>query len=67
MRNSSLLIRLAAHPALDTQVLRAMKQTLYAPALTLLARNESPTAGMPQRENAKAFEALLAAEVAAKL
>jgi enoyl-CoA hydratase/carnithine racemase len=30
-------------------------------------RNESPTAGMPQRENAKAFEALLAAEVAAKL
>lgn len=44
-----------------------MKQTLYAPTLTLLARNESPTAGMPQLENAKAFEALLAAEVAAKL
>ena len=56
-----------AHRVLAPQVLRAMKQTLYAPALALLARNESPTAGMPQRENAKAFEALLAAEVAAKL
>ncbi|GAA5953637.1 hypothetical protein JCM8115_004110 [Rhodotorula mucilaginosa] len=54
-------------PLAESGVLRAMKQTLYAPALALLARNESPTAGMPQRENAKAFEALLAAEVAAKL
>ncbi|GAA5880605.1 hypothetical protein JCM3774_004749 [Rhodotorula dairenensis] len=48
-------------------VLRTMKQTLYATALILLVRKESPTAGMPQRENAKAFEAPLAAEIAAKL
>lgn len=49
------------------QVLRAMKEVLYAPALTMLARHEPPSIGLPQKENAYAFKALLAAEVAAKL
>lgn len=44
-----------------------MKETLYAPALTMLARHEPPSVGMPQKENAFAFKALLAAEVNAKL
>ncbi|GAA5985158.1 hypothetical protein JCM10908_002549 [Rhodotorula pacifica] len=54
-------------PLAASGVLRAMKQTLYAPTLAMLSRNESPTAGLPQKANAEAFKALLAAEVAAKL
>lgn len=49
------------------QVLCDMKQSLHAPALVMLARNELPPVVMPQPENATAFEALLAAEIAAKL
>lgn len=44
-----------------------MKETLYAPALALLARNETLSTGLPQKENAAMFKALLAAETTAKL
>lgn len=49
------------------QVLRAMKETLYAPALAQLAKDEKLLIGGPQQQNEDAFKALLAAEVNAKL
>lgn len=49
------------------QVLRAMKETLYAPALAQLAQDEELLIGGPQQQNEDAFKALLAAEVNAKL
>ncbi|GEM11353.1 enoyl-CoA hydratase/isomerase family protein [Rhodotorula toruloides] len=58
-------VRLA--PLSETGVLRAMKETLYAPALVQLAQDETLLIGRPQQQNEDAFKALLAAEVNAKL
>ncbi|KAL7339898.1 ClpP/crotonase-like domain-containing protein [Rhodotorula toruloides] len=54
-------------PLSETGVLRAMKETLYAPALAQLAQDEQLLIGRPQQQNEDAFKALLAAEVNAKL
>merc|ERR1711939_369546 len=54
-------------PLAATGVLRAMKQTIYAPVIAQLAKNEPLSVGGPQAENEALFKALVAAEVSAKL
>lgn len=44
-----------------------MKQTIYAPVIAHLAKNEPLSVGGPQAENEALFKALVAAEVSAKL
>jgi len=44
-----------------------MKQTIYAPVIAQLAKNEPLSVGGPQAENEALFKALVAAEVSAKL
>ncbi|GJN94217.1 hypothetical protein Rhopal_007291-T1 [Rhodotorula paludigena] len=51
----------------ETGVLRAMKETLYAPALAQLAQDEPVKIGGPQLDNERRFKALVAAEGMAKL
>ncbi|GAA5927075.1 hypothetical protein JCM3775_002440 [Rhodotorula graminis] len=57
----------AMSPLAATGVLRAMKQTIYAPVLAQLAQNEPLSVGGPQAENEALFKQLVAAETMAKL